>query len=89
MIESVVERCKTQIHKFKKIYDFESAYWFAEKWLSSVIIETEKSNVGAKQRNYFDGKWINLPSKTCQKNFIYKKSKIMKSTHRCLSRLRK
>ena len=65
MIESVVERCKTQIHKFKKIYDFESAYWFAEKWLSSVIIDTEKSTVGAKQRNYFDVKWINLPSKRC------------------------
>ncbi|CBY38890.1 unnamed protein product, partial [Oikopleura dioica] len=62
MMESVIERCKMQIHKFKKIYDFESAYWFAEKWLFAVFIDSEKSSVGAKQRNYFDGKWINLPN---------------------------
>lgn len=78
-----------QIHKFKKIYDFESAYWFAEKWLSAVFIDSEKSSVGAKQRNYFDGKWINLPSKNSSKFNFYKISKIMISTHRCLSRWRK
>ena len=62
-MESVIERCKKQTEKFKKIYDFESAYWWAEKWLSAVIFGDEERKTGVKNNNYFQSKWIHLTSK--------------------------